>query len=94
MPNIPSRATRAVSGNVRDVGTQTCAWLLAIGAGNGKLLWKTQLESPANVPFAIGAAAPVVVGDMLFTGVASLEAGMAAFISGHPAAAHTAAWRR
>lgn len=73
-----SRTTPAVVDDVLYVGTQSGAWLLAINAKNGDLLWKTQLESPANDPFAIVTSSPVVSEGVLYTGVASLEEGVAA----------------
>jgi polyvinyl alcohol dehydrogenase (cytochrome) len=74
--NTQSRTTPAVVDGVVYLGTQEGAWLLAIDARSGNLLWKTQLESVA--PFAIISTAPVVSGGILYTGVASLEEGVAA----------------
>src|SRR6267154_5479761 len=45
---VHSRTSPAVVGGIVYVGTQEGAWLLAIDAAHGALLWKTQLESPAN----------------------------------------------
>ena len=77
-----SRTSPAVSDGVVYIGTQEGAWLLAIKAENGKLLWKTQLETPANDAFAMITASPVIVGDRLYTGVASNGEGLAAFFPG------------
>lgn len=76
--NTQSRTTPAVVDGVVYVGTQEGAWLLAIDARSGNLLWKTQLESPAEDPFAVITTSPVVSGGMLYTGLASLEEGVAA----------------
>ena len=76
--NTQSRTTPAVADGVVYVGTQEGAWLLAIDARTGHLLWKTQLESPANDPFAVITTSPVVSGGVLYTGLASLEEGVAA----------------
>src|SRR5262249_61322489 len=43
-----------------------------------QLLWKTQLESPANDPFAIISSSPAVVDGYVYTGIASAEEGVAA----------------
>jgi polyvinyl alcohol dehydrogenase (cytochrome) len=59
-------------------------WLLAIDTATGALLWKTQLESAANDPFAIISASPTLVNGVIYTGVASTEEGMAAFIPNYP----------
>jgi polyvinyl alcohol dehydrogenase (cytochrome) len=76
--NTQSRTTPTVVDGVLYVGTQEGAWLLAIDAATGALRWKTQLESPANDPFAILTTSPVVSGGVLYAGVASLEEGVAA----------------
>lgn len=80
--NTHSRTSPAVVDGVVYIGTQEGAWLLAIDAETGKLLWKTQLESPANDPFAMITASPAVYGGMVYTGVASNEEGLAGFIPG------------
>jgi len=79
-----SRTTPAVVNGTLYLGTQEGAWLLAINAATGALLWKTQLESPANDPFAIITASPTVVGGTVYTGVASLEEGLAGFVPNYP----------
>jgi len=80
--NTHSRTSPAVNDGVVYIGTQEGAWLLAIDADKGKLLWKIQLESPANDPLALITASPAVVGDLLFTGVASNSEGLAGLIPG------------
>ena len=79
-----SRTTPAVAKGVVYLGTQEGAWLLAISATTGALLWKTQLESAASDPFALITSSPTVVGDTVFVGVASLEEGIAGFVPGYP----------
>jgi polyvinyl alcohol dehydrogenase (cytochrome) len=76
--NTHSRTSPAVVNGTVFVGTQEGAWLLAIDAASGDLLWKTQLESPANDPFALITASPAVSGGLVYTGVASLQEGVAA----------------
>jgi polyvinyl alcohol dehydrogenase (cytochrome) len=80
--NTHSRTTPAVVNGVMYLGTQEGAWLLAINAATGALVWKTQLESPANDPYAIITTSPAVVDNIVYTGVASLEEGLAGFITG------------
>lgn len=80
--SIHSRTTPAVADGVVYVGTQEGAWLLAIDARTGSLLWKTQLESLVNDFAALVTASPVVAGGMVYTGVASNQEGYAAFIPG------------
>jgi polyvinyl alcohol dehydrogenase (cytochrome) len=75
--NTNSRTTPAVKDGVVYLGTQEGAWLLAISAKTGALLWKTQLEPTDR--FAIISASPVIVGGMVYTGVASTEEAAAAF---------------
>ena len=77
-----SRTSPAVVNGVVYVGTQEGAWLLAIDAKSGNLIWKTQLESPANDPFALVTASPAVHGGVVYTGVASNQEGLAAFLPG------------
>lgn len=74
--NTHSRTSPAVVNGVVYVGTQEGAWLLAIDAKKGTLLWKTQMESVD--PLAIVTTSPAVSGGMLYTGVASLQEGAAA----------------
>ena len=71
-----SRTTPAVIDGVAYIGMQEGAWLLAINAANGNLLWKTQLESAD--PLAIITTSAAVQGGRLYTGVASLQEGAAA----------------
>jgi polyvinyl alcohol dehydrogenase (cytochrome) len=71
-----SRTTPAVVKNVVYTATQEGAWLLAINAKTGALIWKTQLE---NVdPNAIVTSSPTVVNGVVYTGVASVEEGLVA----------------
>jgi polyvinyl alcohol dehydrogenase (cytochrome) len=78
--NTHSRTTPAVAGNVIYVGTQEGAWLLAIRASNGALIWKTQLET--QDPFAMITTSPAVSGGVVYTGIASNQEAMAAFLPG------------
>jgi polyvinyl alcohol dehydrogenase (cytochrome) len=64
------------------IGTQEGAWLLAISAATGQLIWKTQLESPADDPFAMVTASAVVSGGLVYTGVTSNEEGLAGLVPG------------
>ena len=68
-----SRTTPAVVGGVVYIGTQEGAWLLAIDAATGALIWKTQLE-PAD-PYAIITTSPAVSNGVVYTGVASTAEG-------------------
>ncbi|MGM9486756.1 outer membrane protein assembly factor BamB family protein [Ideonella sp. YS5] len=79
-----SRTTPAVVKGVLYLGTQEGAWLLAVSATTGALLWKTQLESAASDPFALITGSPTVVGDTVYVGVASLEEGIAGFVPSYP----------
>jgi polyvinyl alcohol dehydrogenase (cytochrome) len=79
-----SRTTPAVVKGVVYLGTQEGAWLLAISASTGALLWKTQLESATADPFALITSSPTVVGGTVYVGVASLEEGIAGFDPGYP----------
>jgi len=78
--NTQSRTSPAVVGGTVYIGTQEGAWLLAISAATGDLLWRTQLES--NDPSALITASPAVSGGLVYTGVASSQEGQAAFIPG------------
>jgi polyvinyl alcohol dehydrogenase (cytochrome) len=80
--SIHSRTSPAVVNGTVFVGTQEGAYLLAIDASTGALKWATQLESPANDPFALITASPSVSGGYVYTGVASNQEGLAAFIPG------------
>ncbi len=68
-----SRNTPAVVDGRLYLGTQPGAWLLAIDAKTGTLLWKTQLES--TDPYAILSTSPAVHNGVVYTGVASLAEG-------------------
>src|SRR6185369_15861146 len=77
-----SRTSPAVVDGKVYVGTQEGAWLLAINAATGALVWKTQLESPANDFAAQITASPAVSGGLVYTGVASNQELYAAVIPG------------
>jgi polyvinyl alcohol dehydrogenase (cytochrome) len=77
-----SRTSPAVVDGKVYVGTQEGAWLLAIDAATGALVWKTQLESPANDFAAQITASPAVSGGLVYTGVASNQELYAAVIPG------------
>lgn len=79
-PGTMSRTTPAVVGNTVYIGTQQGAYLLAIDAATGALLWKTQLDTVD--PFAMITSSPVVVGDVVYTGTASSQESAAGFIPG------------
>lgn len=68
-----SRATPAFANGILYVPTQLGAYLLAIDALSGNLLWKTQLESVDT--HAIISSSPVVQLGIVYTGVASLAEG-------------------
>ncbi len=68
-----SRTTPAVANGIIYLGTQAGAYLIAINAQNGQLVWKTQLESTDAA--AIISASPVVELGIVYTGVASLVEG-------------------
>ncbi len=70
-PNTISRTTPAVIDGVVYLGTQQGAWLLAIDAASGNLLWKTQLETVDT--HAVITTSPTVRKGVLVTGVASTE---------------------
>lgn len=78
--NTNSRTTPAVVDGTLYLGTQEGAWLLAINAATGQLIWKTQIESLD--PFAMITASPTVVGGTVYTGTASNQEALAAFIPG------------
>jgi polyvinyl alcohol dehydrogenase (cytochrome) len=77
-----SRTSPAVANGVVYIGTQEGAWLLAIDAASGNLIWKTQLEGPDTDPFAMITASPAVHDGRVYTGVASNEEGLAGFVPG------------
>ena len=68
-----SRTTPAVADGRVYIGTQPGAWLLAIDADTGALLWKKQVES--DDPYAIISTSPAVHRGVVYTGVASLAEG-------------------
>jgi polyvinyl alcohol dehydrogenase (cytochrome) len=75
---VVSRTTPAIDGDTLYVGTQATGsggYLLAINTKNGSLKWKTQLDPH---PLAVDTSSPVVVGGVVYTGVASLEEASAA----------------
>lgn len=69
-----SRTTPAVIDGVLYLGTQEGAWLLAIDAWSGRLIWKTELETADR--YAIITASPVVASGLVYTGVASTQEGI------------------
>jgi polyvinyl alcohol dehydrogenase (cytochrome) len=68
-----SRTTPAVANGRLYIGTQPGAWLLAIDAATGNLLWMEQQER--NDPYAIISTSPAVSNGVVYTGVASLAEG-------------------
>jgi polyvinyl alcohol dehydrogenase (cytochrome) len=72
-----SRTSPAVQGDKIYVGTQKGAWLLAIKANKGDLVWMTQLET--QDPYAIVTTSPAVQGNVVYTGVASQAEGASLF---------------
>lgn len=79
-----ARMSPAIAGNRLVIGTQlnfgypatfNGAHVIAINKNTGALLWKTTVES---FPFAIITQSPVVDGNFVYVGVASLEEGVAA----------------
>ena len=75
--NTHSRTSPAVVGGTLYIGTQEGAYLLAIDAASGALLWKTRLE-PGD-PYAIVTTSPSVYRGVVYTGVASIAEGGAAY---------------
>ena len=71
-----SRTTPAIDGNRVIFGTQAGAWVVALNKPNGKLLWKTQVDT--HDPYAIVTTSPVVFGNLVYVGVASTEEGLVA----------------
>ena len=69
-----SRTTPAVVGGVLYLGTQEGAWLLAIDAQTGNLIWKTELETVD--PYAVITTSPVVASGLVFAGIASTQEGV------------------
>jgi polyvinyl alcohol dehydrogenase (cytochrome) len=78
--NYHSRTTPTVVNGTVYLGTQEGAWLLALDAATGALQHKLRIESAD--PFAIITASPVVIGGRVYTGIASTEEAVAAFIPG------------
>lgn len=66
-----ARSTPAVVNGVLYIGTQQGAWMLAIDASTGNLIWKQQLE--AVDPLAIITTSPTVVNGVVYEGVASIQ---------------------
>ena len=69
-----ARTTPAVIGGVLYLGTQEGAWMLAIDARSGALLWKTQVETADA--YAVISTSPTVIGGVVYTGVASTQEGV------------------
>jgi len=67
-----SRTTPALDRNRVIFGTQAGAWVIAVDRASGALLWKTQAD---RHPYAIVTTSPVVFGDLVYVGVASVEEG-------------------
>lgn len=72
-----SRTTPAIVKGTMYVGTQEGAWLLAIDAKSGALLWKTRLETAD--PYAIVTTSPSVHNGVVYTGLASTAEGASLF---------------
>ena len=75
---VLSRTSPAIDGDTLYLGTQSTAsgaYLLAINTKNGALKWKTQIDAH---PMAIDTSSPVVLNDVIYTGVAALEEASAA----------------
>jgi polyvinyl alcohol dehydrogenase (cytochrome) len=72
--NTIARSSPAVVGGVLYIGTLTGAWLLAIDAPTGKLIWKTSLDAQ---PHAIITGSPTVAAGVVYIGIASTEEGVA-----------------
>jgi polyvinyl alcohol dehydrogenase (cytochrome) len=77
---VNSRTTPAVARGTVFIGTQEGGYLMSIDAKTGNLNWATALET--SDPFAIVTASPVVHGNTVYTGVASNQEAMAAFLPG------------
>ncbi len=75
-----SRSTPAVTNGMLILGDQAPpgagggAWLLAVNASNGNLVWKTELDSH---PAAVVTGSPSVYGGYAFVGISSLEEDLA-----------------
>ncbi len=77
-----ARTSPAVVNGVVYIGSQEGAYLLAIPAATGNLLWKTQLRSAGEDPYAMVTSSPVVNDNIVYTGVASNEEGYAGIVPG------------
>jgi polyvinyl alcohol dehydrogenase (cytochrome) len=77
--NTHSRTSPALTdnGGTLYIGTQEGAWLLAINAKTGALVWKTELET--TDPYAIITTSPAVSGSVVYTGVASIAEGASTY---------------
>ena len=80
--NTHSRTSPAIVGGTLYLGTQEGAYLLAINAATGTLTWSQKLGSAD--PFAIVTTSPVVYNGVVYTGVASSQESVAAFIPNFP----------
>ena len=69
-----SRTSPALLGDQLIFGTQKGAMMVSVRKDDGSLLWKTQLDAH---PLAIITSSPVVKGNRVYGGVASLEEGAA-----------------
>jgi polyvinyl alcohol dehydrogenase (cytochrome) len=67
---VVARATPTIDHGVLYIGTQQNGWFLAINAANGKLIWKTRLDTTA---YAIVTTSAVVVNGVVYTGVANTQ---------------------
>jgi polyvinyl alcohol dehydrogenase (cytochrome) len=93
-PNDYARNDPVVSGNTVILGNQggnfafwdgskfegSGAWLVAVNASTGALLWKTQVEA---FPTAMITSSPVIYGNTVYVGIASAEENSAA-VAGTP----------
>jgi polyvinyl alcohol dehydrogenase (cytochrome) len=70
IPGDVSRTSPAFSGNLLFVGENLGAYLIAIDARSGALVWITQAEPD---PTAISTGSPVVAGERLYMGFSSRE---------------------
>jgi polyvinyl alcohol dehydrogenase (cytochrome) len=70
LPGAFARTTPAVAGGVLYLGTHDGAYLLALSAASGDLLWKTQLDTHVGARITQSA---VVHGQRVYVGVASDE---------------------
>jgi polyvinyl alcohol dehydrogenase (cytochrome) len=75
-----SRTTPAVADDVLYLGTYDGAYLLAVSAATGDLLWKTQLDAHRAATLT---QSPVVVGQRVYAGVSSQEELLAGLAPGY-----------